>query len=240
MLQTILSSERGGADHGWLKAKHSFSFSQYFNPARMGFGPLRVINEDLVAPTMGFGTHGHQDMEIITYILDGELSHRDSMGNQAAILKGQVQKMSAGRGVRHSEFNSRDDSSTHFLQIWIEPNVTGIEPEYEQQNLSDLPVHNGWRVIAAPNGLWLGQTGAFRLYQDAVFLVAHADDGLSERHYALDNQRLAYIHVATGSATVNGVRLSAGDAVQMSDESSVDVVLSEGAQVLLFDLPVTA
>lgn len=237
MQEVIRSDQRGGADHGWLKAKHSFSFAQYFNPQRMGFGPLRVINEDRIAPTMGFGTHGHKDMEIITYILEGELSHKDSMGNQAAILKGQVQKMSAGKGVLHSEFNSSNDQTTHLLQIWIEPNVTGITPEYEQLNLSELPKHDGWRAIAAPDGQWLGAQGAFRLYQDAVFLVAHHDDGLQNRHYTLSDSRLAYVHVAVGSATVNGHQLNAGDALQISQETAVNVTMTENAQVLLFDLP---
>lgn len=237
MLQTRLSAERGGADHGWLKALHSFSFSSYYDPAHMGFSALRVINEDRIAPTMGFGTHGHQDMEIITYVLEGELSHKDSMGNQAAILSGQVQKMSAGRGVRHSEFNSSENTTTHLLQIWIEPNVNGIEPEYEQQNLTDLPQYDGWRAIAAPKGEWLGRSGAFRLYQDAVFLVAHHADGTQSRDYVLGEKRAAYVHIATGNAVVNGLSLSAGDAVKIWDEAAVSIEMGDNAQVLLFDLP---
>lgn len=236
MLQTRLSNERGGADHGWLKALHSFSFSSYQDPAHMGFSALRVINEDRIAPTMGFGMHGHQNMEIITYILEGELSHRDSMGNEAAILAGQVQKMSAGSGVRHSEFNS-SAQTTHLLQIWIEPNAFNIAPEYEQQNIIDLPQHDGWRAIAAPKGEWLGRGGAFRLYQDAVFLVAHHADGGQKRDYALGERRAAYVHIATGRAVVNGVALSAGDALKIWNELSVTVEMGDNAQVLLFDLP---
>ena len=237
MLQTRLSNERGGADHGWLKALHSFSFSSYQDPAHMGFSALRVINEDRIAPTMGFGMHGHQNMEIITYILEGELSHRDSMGNEAAILAGQVQKMSAGSGVRHSEFNSSDANEAHLLQIWIEPNVHGIAPEYEQYPLSDLPQADGWRVIAAPQGEWRGAMGAMRLYQDAALLNAREMDGARERSYELGDKRAAYVHVALGSATVNGVALQAGDALKIWDEPKVEVVLAEQAQVLLFDLP---
>ncbi|MGL4767454.1 MAG: pirin family protein [Formosimonas sp.] len=236
MQQIRLAAERGLADHGWLKAAHSFSFASYYDPAHMGFSALRVLNEDYIAPTMGFGMHGHQDMEIITYILEGELSHRDSMGNQAAILAGQVQKMSAGSGVRHSEFNS-SAQTTHLLQIWLEPNQLGIAPEYEQHNIADLPQHNGWRAIAAPNGQWQGCGGAFRLYQDAVFLLAHHNDGTHNRHYALGEHRAAYVHAATGSATVNGVALNAGDALKVWNEVAVDLEISDNAQVLLFDLP---
>ena len=237
MLQTHLSHQRGSADHGWLKAKHSFSFSSYYDPNNMGFGPLRVINEDRVAPAMGFGMHGHDNMEIITYIMAGELSHRDSMGNQEKIPAGEVQKMSAGSGVRHSEFNSSDVNETHLLQIWIEPNVRGIAPEYEQYPLGDLPQTEGWRVIAAPNGEWRGATGAMRLYQDAALLNAREVDGVRERSYALGAQRAAYVHVAMGLATVNGVALQAGDALKIWDESMVEVKLDALSQVLLFDLP---
>lgn len=237
MLQTHLSTQRGSADHGWLKAKHSFSFSSYYDPNNMGFGALRVINEDRVAPSMGFGAHGHDNMEIITYILSGELSHRDSMGNQEKIPAGEVQKMSAGSGVRHSEFNSSDVNETHLLQIWIEPNVRNIEPEYEQYSLQDLPQAQGWRVIAAPKGEWRGVTGAMRLYQDGALLNARAVDGAKERSYDLGVKRAGFIHVAVGSAVVNGVELNAGDALKIWDEEKIDVVLGEDAQVLLFDLP---
>ncbi|TDR31289.1 pirin family protein [Hydromonas duriensis] len=237
MLETHLSDQRGTADHGWLKAKHSFSFANYYNPRHMGFGPLRVINDDRIAPSMGFGTHGHENMEIITYVMSGELSHRDSMGNQEKIPAGEVQKMSAGRGVRHSEFNSSDSSEVHLLQIWIEPNVQGIAPEYEQFTLDDLPLTEGWRVIAAPNGKWHDAKGAMRLYQDAALLCARATEASSELQYVLDGQRAAYIHVATGSASVNGMTLHAGDAVKVWDESLIKVELHADAQVLLFDLP---
>lgn len=237
MLQAHLSHQRGGADHGWLKAKHSFSFSSYYDPNNMGFGALRVINEDRIAPSMGFGTHGHDNMEIITYLLDGELSHRDSMGNQEKIPAGEVQKMSAGSGVRHSEFNSSDANTAHLLQIWIEPNVSDIAPEYEQYALDELPQTDGWRVIAAPNGEWRGAKGAMRLHQDAALLNAREVDGVRERSYALGVQRAAYVHVAMGSATVNGMVLQAGDALKIWDEPAVEVRLNDAAQVLLFDLP---
>ena len=237
MHQTHLSNQRGGADHGWLKAKHSFSFGGYYDPSNMGFGALRVINEDRVAPSMGFGTHGHDNMEIITYILSGELSHRDSMGNQEKIPAGEVQKMSAGSGIRHSEFNSSDAVETHLLQIWIEPNVRDITPEYEQFTLADLPQTEGWRVIAAPSGEWRGATGAMRLYQDAALLNARSVDGATQRNYELSHHRAAYVHIAVGSATVNGVALVAGDAIKVWDESAISVVLGDDTEVLLFDLP---
>lgn len=233
------ANERGYADHGWLKARHSFSFAHYYDPANMGFGALRVINDDRIAPEMGFGMHGHQNMEIITYILTGALAHRDSMGNASTILAGQVQKMSAGAGVRHSEFNADTHQETHLLQIWVEPNVTGIEPEYEQTETDDLPRRDGWRAIAAPDGQWHGVSGAFRLYQDAALLLAHSDDGLDVRRYTLGDKRVAYVHVAVGDATVNAVNLHAGDALKIKDEAEIQVTLTDGAQVLLFDLPPT-
>ena len=237
MLTLRKANERGHADHGWLNALHSFSFANYYDPAHMGFSALRVINEDRVAPNMGFGMHGHQNMEIITYVLEGELSHKDSMGNTSVIRAGEVQKMSAGRGVRHSEFNPDATRGTHLLQIWIEPNVANIEPEYEQNQIVDLPLMDGWRAIAAPDGVWQGLVGAVRLYQDAVLLLAHHNDGLAERVYALADKRSAYVHIATGSAVVNGIELNAGDALKITDESQVTVQLQANAQVLVFDLP---
>ena len=237
MLTPRKANERGHADHGWLNALHSFSFANYYDPAHMGFSALRVINEDRIAPNMGFGTHGHQNMEIITYVLEGELAHKDSMGNASTIRAGEVQKMSAGRGVRHSEFNPDEARATHLLQIWIEPNVANIEPEYEQNQIADLPLLNGWRAVAAPDGVWNELQGAVRLYQDGVLLLAHHDDGLATRSHALAHGRAAYVHIATGSALVNGLELQAGDALKINDEAEVSVQLQADAQVLLFDLP---
>ena len=239
MLTPRKAHERGHADHGWLNALHSFSFANYYDPAHMGFSALRVINEDRIAPNMGFGTHGHQNMEIITYVLEGELAHKDSMGNASIIRAGEVQKMSAGRGVRHSEFNPDEARATHLLQIWIEPNVANIEPEYEQNQIADLPLLNGWRAVAAPDGVWNELQGAVRLYQDGVLLLAHHDDGLATRTHALAYGRAAYVHIATGSALVNGLELQAGDALKINDEAEVSVQLQAGAQVLMFDLPHT-
>ena len=239
MLTLRKANERGHADHGWLNALHSFSFANYYDPAHMGFSALRVINEDRIAPNMGFGTHGHQNMEIITYVLEGELAHKDSMGNASTIRAGEVQKMSAGRGVRHSEFNPDEARATHLLQIWIEPNVANIEPEYEQNQIADLPLLNGWRAVAAPDGVWNELQGAVRLYQDGVLLLAHHDDGLATRTHALAYGRAAYVHIATGSALVNGLELQAGDALKINDEAEVSVQLQAGAQVLMFDLPHT-
>ena len=239
MLTPRKAHERGHADHGWLNALHSFSFANYYDPAHMGFSALRVINEDRIAPNMGFGTHGHQNMEIITYVLEGDLAHKDSMGNASIIRAGEVQKMSAGRGVRHSEFNPDEARATHLLQIWIEPNVANIEPEYEQNQIADLPLLNGWRAVAAPDGVWNELQGAVRLYQDGVLLLAHHDDGLATRTHALAYGRAAYVHIATGSALVNGLELQAGDALKINDEAEVSVQLQAGAQVLMFDLPHT-
>ena len=238
MLTLRKANERGQADHGWLKAQHSFSFANYYDPAHMGFSALRVINDDRIAADMGFGMHGHQNMEIITYILKGELAHKDSMGNASVIRAGEVQKMSAGRGVRHSEFNpdTNPAGQTHLLQIWIEPNVANIEPEYEQTQIADLPLAQGWRVVAAPDGIHHGLAGAVRLYQNAVLLLAHSDDGLALRTHALDKGRRAYVHIATGAALVNGVALEAGDALKITDETEVSVQLQGDAQVLMFDL----
>lgn len=237
MLQIRPSEERGSADYGWLKAQYSFSFSEYYDSNHVGFSALRVINEDYVVPTKGFGMHGHQNMEIITYILEGELSHRDSIGNEAKILKGQVQKMSAGSGVRHSEFNSSVNSTTHLLQIWIEPNIKDIHPEYAQYDLIDLPLNDGWRVIATSQGEWRGQMGTIRLYQDATLLLAHCDDGMSQREHLIGSERCIYIHMAAGAALVNGSSVKAGDAVKIWDESRVTIEMGACAQILLFDLP---
>jgi quercetin 2,3-dioxygenase len=224
--------ERGHANHGWLDSHHSFSFADYYDPAHMGFGPLRVINEDRVQPGMGFGTHGHRDMEIISYVLDGQLSHKDNMGNGSIIAPGDVQRMSAGRGVLHSEFNPSTADGVHFLQIWIEPAQTGIAPSYEQAHVDRAAKRGRFALLAAP----AGQGGAVVIHQDAK-LYAGLFDGAESAVHAVAPGRRAYVHVARGAANVNGAPLGAGDAVRIEDEAEVRIDAGRDAEVLLFDLP---
>ncbi len=232
MLVERKSSERGFADHGWLKSFHSFSFADYHDPAHMGFGPLRVINEDRVAPGMGFGTHGHRDMEIISYVLEGELAHKDSMGNGSVIRPGDVQRMSAGTGVRHSEFNHSTSQSTHFLQIWIEPNERGIAPGYEEKRFEPADKRGQLRLVASPDGA----DGSLTLHQDAR-VYAGLFDGDERAALYLSPGRRAYVHVARGSISVDGRALAAGDAAMLSDVHSVELSGGQDAEVIAFDLP---
>jgi len=229
--QVRRASERGYADHGWLRSFHSFSFAGYHDPQHMGYGPLRVINEDRIAPGTGFGTHGHRDMEIISYVLEGNLAHKDSMGNVQGIPPGDVQRMSAGRGVQHSEFNHDKQGVTHFLQIWIEPDVHGIAPEYEQKHFAAAEKRGKLRLIASADGA----DGAVRIHQDAR-VYAGLFDGAETARHDIAPGRKAYIHMARGAITVNGQRLSAGDALK-TDARTLDFSAGEGAEVLLFDLP---
>jgi redox-sensitive bicupin YhaK (pirin superfamily) len=226
------SNERGYADHGWLKSFHSFSFAEYHDPNHMGFGPLRVINEDRVAPGMGFGTHGHRDMEIISYVLEGELAHRDSIGNGSVIRPGDVQRMSAGRGVMHSEFNHAKSETTHFLQIWIQPDTTGIDPGYEEKRFEAADKRGRLRLVASPDGA----DGSVRIHQDARVYAGLFDGGEAA---ALDVTagRRVYVHVARGAVSVNGQELAAGDAAKLSDVPRVEIAKGSNAEVLLFDLP---
>jgi len=226
------SSERGHANHGWLDSHHSFSFADYHDEAHMGFGPLRVINEDRVQPGMGFGTHGHRDMEIISYVLDGELSHRDDIGNGSVIVPGDVQRMSAGRGVRHSEFNPSRERPVHFLQIWIIPAEQGIPASYEQSHLTDAQRRGKLALLAAPPG----KGGAVAIHQDAR-VYAGLFDGTESATVAVAPGRRAYVHVARGSAEVNGQALSAGDAALLEDEPEVRIGNAARAELLVFDLP---
>jgi len=226
------SSERGHAYHGWLDSHHSFSFADYHDEAHMGFGPLRVINEDRVQPGMGFGTHGHRDMEIISYVLDGELSHRDDIGNGSVIVPGDVQRMSAGRGVRHSEFNPSRERPVHFLQIWIIPAEQGIPASYEQSHLTDAQRRGKLALLAAPPG----KGGAVAIHQDAR-VYAGLFDGTESATVAVAPGRRAYVHVARGSAEVNGQALSAGDAALLEDEPEVRIGNAARAELLVFDLP---
>lgn len=226
------SHERGFADHGWLKSYHTFSFADYYDPEHVGFGPLRVINEDRVAPGAGFGTHGHRDMEIISYVLEGELAHRDSLGSGSVIRPGDVQRMSAGRGVRHSEFNNSDKDEVHFLQIWIQPNELSIAPEYEEKRFTPEDKRGRLRLIAAPDGA----EGSVRIHQDAR-VYAGLFDGDERDELALEPNRRAFVHVARGSVTVNGEALNTGDALKITGESKVAIEGGQAAEVLVFDLP---
>jgi redox-sensitive bicupin YhaK (pirin superfamily) len=235
MIELRRSRDRGHADHGWLKTLHSFSFADYYDPAHMGFGPLRVINEDRIAPGTGFGTHGHRDMEIISYVLDGELAHRDSMGNGSVIRPGDVQRMSAGSGVRHSEYNHARDRTTHFLQIWIEPNVQGIAPGYEEKRFSDAEKQGRLRLVASADGA----EGSVRIHQDASLYASRLAAGQSVKAN-LAAGRLAYLHLIRGAVTVNGQRLEGGDAARIRDEPAIAIDAEADAELLLFDLPPTA
>lgn len=231
MLNIRKSSERGYADHGWLKSFHSFSFANYFDPAHMGWGNLRVINEDRIAPGTGFGTHGHRDMEIISYVLSGNLAHQDSMGNIKGIPPGDVQRMSAGSGVRHSEFNHAVGEHTHFLQIWIEPNVKGIEPGYEQKTVPESAKRGRLALVAAPDSAEL----TVKINADAR-LYAGLFDGQENANLALNPERKAYVFLVRGSLHVNGQILNAGDAALLEHEPSLTLTQGQNAEVLVFDL----
>jgi redox-sensitive bicupin YhaK (pirin superfamily) len=226
------SEERGFADHGWLRSYHSFSFADYYDSAHVEFGPLRVINEDRVSPGSGFGTHGHRDMEIISYVLSGELAHRDSMGNGSTIRPGDVQRMSAGKGVQHSEFNPSSSELAHFLQIWIQPDSKGIEPSYEQKHFDVADRRGRLRLIASPDGAG----GSVLIHQDArVYAsVLQASDQVS---LDVDERRRVYMHVARGAVTANGTRLGAGDALMLRDIKRLDLTEANEAELLVFDLP---
>jgi quercetin 2,3-dioxygenase len=235
MLEIRRSAERGYADHGWLKSYHTFSFAEYFDPKHTEFGALRVINEDRVAPGQGFGTHSHRDMEIISYVLDGELAHKDSMGTGSTIKPGDVQRMSAGRGVSHSEFNASRDSQVHFLQIWIQPNQRGIEPSYEEKHFSTQEKRGRLRLIASPNGA----EGSVRIHQDTR-VYAGLFDGTEQAQLIVDANRQVYVHVARGALDVNGVSLSEGDGLKAVDTPVLSLSKGTGAEVLVFDLPIVA
>jgi hypothetical protein len=231
MIQIRRSHERGHADHGWLDSYHSFSFADYFDPNHVEFGALRVINEDRVVPGAGFGTHGHRDMEIISYVLEGELAHRDSTGTSSVIRPGDVQRMSAGRGVMHSEFNHSHANPVHFLQVWIQPNVRGIEPEYEEKRFGAEEKRGRLRLIASPDGA----DGSVRIHQDARVL-AGLFDGDERAALAIEPGRRAYVHVARGAITVDDVALGAGDALMATDSSPLALRDGKGAEVIVFDL----
>jgi quercetin 2,3-dioxygenase len=231
MLMVRKSADRGHADHGWLRSNHSFSFAGYYDPRFMGWGNLRVINEDRVAPGKGFGTHGHRDMEIISYVLEGNLAHKDSMGHIEGLPPGDVQRMSAGTGVQHSEFNHAADRTTHFLQIWILPNAPGIAPGYEQKHFDAQSKRGRLVRVAAPDG----RDGAVTIHADAS-IYAGLFNGDEAAELALDPKRLAYVHVARGEIEANGQRLRAGDALKLQAESRLILARGDNAEVLVFDL----
>ena len=236
MLEIRKSGDRGTANHGWLDSRHTFSFANYYDPRHTGFGPLLVINEDRVLPSRGFGTHGHSDMEIISYVLDGALEHKDSMGTGSVIRYGDVQRMSAGTGVQHSEYNHSSQDAVHFLQIWIEPNEKGISPSYEQKYF-DVPSKSGQlRLIVSPDG----RDGSVKIHQNAM-AYASILNGADEVSHALAPGRSAYLHMARGELVANDVKLSAGDGLKVRNETSVPLKITlshaNAAEALLFDLP---
>jgi quercetin 2,3-dioxygenase len=238
MITLRKSADRGYADHGWLKSFHSFSFADYYDPRHMGVGNLRVINEDRIAPGTGFGTHGHRDMEIVSYVLEGALAHKDSMGNGTAggahagvIQPGDVQRMSAGTGVRHSEFNHAADATTHFLQIWILPDRAGIEPGYEQKHFDAASKRGRLVTVASPDGA----EGSVTIHANAT-LRAGLFTGDEHAELALDPARITYVHLVRGALRVNDLQLHAGDAARLDRESTLTLEGGEDAEVLVFDL----
>jgi hypothetical protein len=231
MITLRKSQDRGRADHGWLKSFHSFSFADYYDPEHMGWGNLRVINEDRIAPGTGFGTHSHRDMEIISYVLEGNLAHKDSMGNVKGIPPGDVQRMSAGTGVMHSEFNHAPNEVTHFLQIWIEPNTRGIPPSYEQKTFGETEKRGRLRLVASPDGA----EGSVLVHADAR-MYAGLFDADENAALQLDATRKAYVHVVRGEIEVNGNKLAAGDAAMLEKESRVTLSAGRDAEVLVFDV----
>lgn len=231
MIRIRKSGERGYFNQGWLQSYHSFSFANYYDPQFMGWGNLRVINEDWIAPGMGFGTHGHKDMEIVTYVLEGELAHKDSMGNVETIPPGDVQRMSAGTGVMHSEFNHAQGQKTHLLQIWIEPNRKGVTPSYEQKTFPREEKRGRLRLVASPNA----QDGSVAIHADAKMYVGLFDEN-DKTSLGLDPSRKAYIHLIRGEAQINGASLAAGDALMFEGEQLIALEQAKNAEVLVFDL----
>ncbi len=231
MLTIRKSGDRGYADHGWLKSHHSFSFAGYYDPAFMGWGNLRVINEDYIAPGTGFGKHGHRNLEIVTYVLAGNLAHQDSMGNIKGLPPADVQRMSAGTGVMHSEFNHAAGETTHLLQIWIEPHTLEIQPGYEQKTIPSEQKRGKLRRIASPDGA----DDSVTIHADAT-LYAGLFDGKEAAHLELDPSRKAYVHLIRGALEVNGLRLSGGDALMIENESTLHLSMGTDAEVLVFDL----
>ena len=231
MIDIIRSESRGAADHGWLQSRHTFSFADYYNPQMMGFAKLRVVNEDWIEPGKGFGTHPHKDMEIVTYMIDGALEHKDSMGNGSIIRPGELQRMTAGTGVLHSEFNHSQDEKAHLLQIWILPERNGLEPGYEQKLFPSEEKRNTWRVVGSRDG----RDGSLTIHQDLNLLATELDAG-QELGYEFDGRRRGFLQVVLGSIEVDGETLTAGDAFAIQDQPSVTVRAVEAAELLFFDM----
>jgi hypothetical protein len=231
MIEIRKDGERGRTEIDWLDSRHTFSFGEYYDPQHMGFRALRVINDDRVAPGGGFGTHPHRDMEIITVVLDGALEHKDSLGNGSVIRPGDVQRMTAGAGIRHSEFNHSQEKPVHFLQIWILPERNGLQPGYEQKTFATDETRGTWRVVVAPEG----KDGALTIHQDACLAVASLSRG-EQATYSLKSGRYAWVQVATGGVTLNGNPLRTGDGAAVSDETKLTVKATEPSELLLFDL----
>jgi redox-sensitive bicupin YhaK (pirin superfamily) len=231
MITLRKSQDRGYADHGWLKSCHSFSFAGYYDPDHMGFANLRVINEDWIAAGKGFGTHSHRNMEIVTYVLQGSLAHKDSMGNIESIPPGDVQRMSAGTGVQHSEFNHAPNATTHLLQIWIEPNVQEIAPSYEQKTFAAASKQGKLRLVASPTGA----DGSVTIHADAALYAGLLGEG-DTASLALAPNHKSYVHLVRGQLSVNGQRLETGDAAKLVGESAVNLTDAVDAEVLVFDL----
>lgn len=231
MLRVRRSDERGRFDHGWLDTRHTFSFGDYRDPQHMGFRALRVINEDRVQPGEGFGTHGHRDMEIVSYVLDGALEHRDSLGHGSVLRRGMFQRMSAGTGVLHSEFNPSVAEPVHFYQIWLRPERTGLQPGYEEKAFDNGEKRNRLRLVAARDG----RDGALTIHEDATIYLAELDAGREVRHN-LEAGRHAWVQVLRGELSVNGVALSVGDGAAVSDETELVSQASNAAEVMFFDL----
>jgi redox-sensitive bicupin YhaK (pirin superfamily) len=232
MIDVIRSDSRGTADHGWLKSKHTFSFADYHNPSMMGFGKLRVINEDWIEPGKGFGTHPHRDMEIVTYMVDGALEHKDSMGNGSVIRPGELQRMTAGTGVLHSEFNASETDRAHLLQIWILPEQNGLEPGYEQKLFPAEEKRNRWRLVGSRDG----REGSLTIHQDLSLSSTVLDAGESI-DYGFDGRRRGFLQVVRGTVEIDGEALETGDAVAIVDQQALDIKAKSDAELLLFDMP---
>lgn len=231
MIDIITSDSRGAADHGWLKSKHTFSFADYHNPEMMGFAKLRVVNEDWIEAGQGFGTHPHRDMEIVTYMIDGALEHKDSMGNGSVIRPGELQRMTAGTGVFHSEFNHSEDEQAHLLQIWILPERNGLEPGYEQKLFPSEEKQNQWRLVGSRDG----RDGSLTIHQDVNLLSTELEKG-NELEYTFEGRRRGFMQVVKGAVEIDGDAVTAGDAIATQDHDKLSVRATEDSELLLFDM----